>query len=206
MNSEVFPDFFDDVPKIKMHDPLAEFLGAARGGILQYGYSDAVRMAGHSCPTVAVAYWATYKLLSLLYPNTIPVRGEIRAEFSQGIESGATGVIANVVGLLTGAASANGFKGLAGRFDRRMSLRFGVDIPAEIQFTRVDTGESAQITANLSLVPSSPRLPTLMQRCLSDTASREEVDEFRNLWQARVRSILFEYGENSDVFRLTPVW
>ncbi len=49
------PDFFDEVPRISLYDPLAEFLGATEGGILEYGYFDAVRLAGHSCPTVALA-------------------------------------------------------------------------------------------------------------------------------------------------------
>ena len=50
-----YPAFFDEVPSISLYDPLAEFLGAAEDGILQYGYVDAVRLAGHSCPTVASA-------------------------------------------------------------------------------------------------------------------------------------------------------
>lgn len=54
-----YPDFFADVPTISLHDPLAEFLGATRDGVLQYGYLDALRLAGHSCPTVASAYCAT---------------------------------------------------------------------------------------------------------------------------------------------------
>ena len=44
---------------IAMHDPLAEFLGAAEGGRLDYSYADAVKLTGHSCPTVAGAYAAT---------------------------------------------------------------------------------------------------------------------------------------------------
>ena len=97
------PDFFDAVPRISLYDPLAEFLGATKDGILQYGYFDAVRLAGHSCPTVAAAYWSTFKALACLYPDAMPVRGEIRVEFSQDSASGVTGVIANVVSMLTGA-------------------------------------------------------------------------------------------------------
>lgn len=50
-----YPDFFDAVPRISLYDPLAEFLGATEQGILQYGYFDAVPLAGHSCQTVAAA-------------------------------------------------------------------------------------------------------------------------------------------------------
>ena len=47
-----------------MHDRLAEFLGAADGGVIEYRYVDAVKLAGHSCPTVAGAYLLTSKVLS----------------------------------------------------------------------------------------------------------------------------------------------
>ena len=38
-----FPDFFTAAPVIRMHDPLAEFLGAAAGGLIDYRYEDAVQ-------------------------------------------------------------------------------------------------------------------------------------------------------------------
>ncbi|SBT03218.1 hypothetical protein ACCAA_10140 [Candidatus Accumulibacter aalborgensis] len=50
-----FPEFFDSAPRIAVRDPLARFLGAAAEGIIEYAYSDAVKLAGHSCPTVASA-------------------------------------------------------------------------------------------------------------------------------------------------------
>jgi len=199
-----YPDFFDKVPKVSLHDPLAEFLGAAEGGILQYGYFDAVRLAGHSCPTVASAYWSTCKALAFLYPDTLPVRGAIRVEFRQGNTSGVTGVIANVVSMLTGATQETGFKGLAGQFDRRRLLFFAVDMPGEMRFTRLDTGQAVYVAANLQHVPGSPRVSELMANCLDRTATPEEVAEFHRLWQERVRRILLEYGDDPQVFTVTP--
>jgi len=199
------PDFFDAVPKISLYDPLAEFLGATGDGILQYGYFDAVRLAGHSCPTVASAYWSTYRALAFLYPGATPVRGDIRVEFSQDITSGVTGVIANVVSMLTGAMSDNGFKGIGGRFDRRKRLFFAVGMAGEMRFTRLDTNQTVQVVTNLQRVPASPRLPALMASCTGNTASSTEIAEFRQLWQARVRSILLEHGDDPAVFLVTPV-
>ena len=43
-----FPDFFAQAPVITVRDPLAQFLGAVRQGLIQYGYADVVRLAGHS--------------------------------------------------------------------------------------------------------------------------------------------------------------
>ncbi len=198
------PDFFDRVPKISLYDPLAEFLGATEGGILQYGYFDAVRLAGHSCPTVASAYWMTRKALGSLYSGAMPVRGDILVEFSQDSTSGVTGVIANVVSMLTGSRVDDGFKGIAGRFNRNEKLFFAVDIPAEIRFTRLDTGQAVQTAANLQRVPASPRMPILMGNCLSGNANSAESAEFGKLWQERVRSILLDHGDDPEVFIVMP--
>jgi hypothetical protein len=51
-----FPAFFDQAPVLRLHDPLAQLLGAATDGVIEYRYADAVRVAGHSCPTVAGAW------------------------------------------------------------------------------------------------------------------------------------------------------
>ena len=173
------PDFFDAVPRNRLYDPLAEFLGATEQGILQYGYFDAVRLAGHSCPTIASAYWATYKALSALYPDATPVRGDIRVEFRRNSESGVTGVIANVVSMLTGAMSDTGFKGIGGRFDRRERLFFAVAMQGEIRYTRLDTHQAVEIAFNLQHVPAPSRLTELMASCLSNKASQAEAAEFR---------------------------
>lgn len=198
------PDFFDAVPTISLYDPLAEFLGATEGGILQYGYFDAVRLAGHSCPTVASAYWMTYKALASLYPDAMPERGDILVEFSQGSTSGVTGVIANVVSMLTGATADTGFKGLAGRFDRRDRLFFAVEMPGEMRFTRLDTNQAVNTAANLQRVPASPRMPALIASCLANRATPAEAAEFRQLWQERVRSVLLDHGDDPEVFVVTP--
>lgn len=198
-----YPDFFDAVPPIRLYDPLAEFLGASEGGILQYGYPDAVRLAGHSCPTVASAYWSTCKALAFLYPDTMPVRGDIRVEFGQDSTSGVAGVIANVVSMLTGATSDTGFKGIGGHFDRRKKLFFAVEMPGEIRFTRLDTGQAVTVASNLQRVPASPRVPMLLANCINNMATQEEINEFRQLWQERVRCILLDHGDDPDVFVVT---
>jgi len=198
-----YPDFFSEVPTITLYDPLAEFLGAANDGILQYNYGDAVRLAGHSCPTVAGAYWTTCKALATLYPDAIPVRGDIRVEFSQDSASGVTGVIANVVSMLTGSMSDNGFKGIGGRFDRRQRLFFGVEMQAEMRYTRLDTKQAVLTKTNLQRVPASPRLSGLMAGCIANTATPDESAEFRQLWQERVRSILLDHADDAEVFGLS---
>ena len=199
------PAFFDRVRSLIVHDPLAEFLGAAEQGRIEYRYLDAVKLAGHSCPTVAAAYWMTLKALASLYPDSLPERGGIRVEFRQDQLSGVTGVIANVVALLTGATHDTGFKGLAGRFDRRKLLYFSADVAEEIRFTRIDTGQAVDVAAHLQSVPFAPQTFELMQKCLDGSATRGEVAEFRDCWQARVHALLLEYGDDPEVFVLRHV-
>ncbi len=197
------PDFFDAVPQIRLYDPLAEFLGAAEQGMLEYSYFDAVRLAGHSCPTVAAAYWSTCRALAYLYPEKLAERGNIRVEFSQASNNGVTGVIANVVSMLTGAMADSGFKGIGGRFDRRALLHFAVEMSADMRFTRLDTNQAVLVTVRLQQLPSSHHLSRLMAACLSNAASAAEVVEFRKLWQDRVRSILLEHGNDPEIFVVT---
>lgn len=195
-----YPAFFDEVPSIRLVDPLAEFLGAAEDGVMEYRYIDAVKLTGHSCPTVASAYWMTLMALQVLYPGKMPERGNIRVEFKKGHDEGVTGVIANVVGLLTGAAGEAGFKGIAGNFDRREKLYFATEIPADIRFTRLDTCQAVEITANLAHVPASPRIMELLSKCRNSMATPVEVLEFKQLWQDRVKALLLDHSSDPEVF------
>ena len=65
--TETFPAFFAQAPTLRVRDPLAQFLGATTDGVLEYHYADAVRLAGHSCPTVAGAYLLTLRGLRTFY-------------------------------------------------------------------------------------------------------------------------------------------
>lgn len=197
-----FPDFFDAVPGIVLRDPLAEFLGAAESGLIEYRYADAVRLAGHSCPTVAGAYLLTCRALRALYGVAVPERGGLRVDFRDARANGVTGVIAGVVGLLTGAAGDGGFKGLAGRFSRRDLLAFEAEVPGEIRFTRLDSGAAVTATLQLGHVPADPRMGGLLQRILSGEGDAAMLEEFAALWQERVRRILIEHFDDPRLVAL----
>jgi hypothetical protein len=109
-----FPEFFARIPGITLRDPLAELLGATEGGLIDYRFADAVKLAGHSCPTVAGAWLMTVRALRALYGDETPQRGQISVALSESIDRGVAGVIGSVAGLLTGAAGIGGFKGLGG--------------------------------------------------------------------------------------------
>jgi hypothetical protein len=175
--------------RIAMRDPLAEFLGAADGGRLEYTYADAVKLTGHSCPTVAGAWLATRRALAELHPGETPERGAIRVELRGRVDEGVTGVIASVAGLVTGAAGEGGFKGLAGRFERRGLLAFGAPIASELRFTRLDTGRAVEVDLPRAAAPS-PELIAALRGALSPHASAGERQAFASAWQARVAGLL----------------
>lgn len=194
-----FPEFFAEVPTLRMRDPLAETLGASCDGLIEYGYADAVKLAGHSCPTVAGAWLMASRALTELYPDSLPQRGNIRVELRGAQDAGTIGVVGAILGLITGAAGEGGFKGLGGRHARRDLLKFGVDIDAEARITRLDNGTSVLLDYYPESVPPAPEMPPLMARVVGGVASAEERAAFGQLWQDRVRRILLQPAERPTI-------
>lgn len=190
-----FPAFFADVRGIKLFDPLAAFLGAG-DGIIEYGYADAVRLAGHSCPTVAGAYLMALRALETLFPGSTPQRGAVRVLVPDGEEEGVAGVTGAVAGFLTGAAGRGGFKGLGGRFARQNLLRYDQEVVGDLGFQRIDTGTRINVRYDSSVVPPEPRMRSLLQSVMSGEDDPQAVAEFGALWQERVRRILVDHGDD----------
>ncbi|MGB4065297.1 MAG: hypothetical protein WBK19_15845 [Azonexus sp.] len=197
-----FPEFFSRVPTITLRDPLAELLGAAAGGLIEYGFADAVKLAGHSCPTVAGAWLTSVRALRALYGNEIPVRGNIAVALHESIDTGVAGVIASVATLLTGAAGDGGFKGLGGQHVRRGLLRFGVSGSVGMTFTRLDTNATVNGNFRPNLISADPRLGELLPAVVQGTASPAEKKLFGELWQDRVKRILIDHGDDPAVVEL----
>lgn len=156
----MFPEFFAQAPTLRLHDPLAAFLGSSDDGCLDFSFTDVARLAGHACPTVGAAFLMTRRALQALYGDQLPVRGDIAVALGAAEEQGTTGVTGLVAGYLTGAAGNGGFAGLAGRFSRRQRLQFGQPLASGLlRFRRLDTGDTVEVGAD-------PRLP-------ADEAARE---------------------------------
>jgi len=187
-----YPPFFDNVEKITLMDPLANILGSLNNGITEFTYIDVVKSAGHSCPTVGGAYLMTSRALKALYPDSVAIRGNIKAEFSESLDEGVAGVIGNVVSNITGATDKSGFKGLNGMFARHSLMDFDSNISSSARFSRVDTNKSVDVFYNPSSVLPSPDMQPLMQKIMSGNANEEEKTEFGLLWQDRVKRILVE--------------
>jgi hypothetical protein len=199
-----FPDFYEQAPVVRTRDPFAEMLGAAQDGMLEYHYVDAVRLAGHSCPTVAGAFLMGRAALAALYPDEPAERGRIAVHMPAPEQEGTTGVMAQVLTLLTGAASDNGFHGIQGRFKRKGLLSFSDRHEGEaITFTRLDTGASVAVSLNVSPVPGDPAQGARMAAILQDRADDSQRVAFANAWQDRVRRLLLEFADDPRVIRVS---
>jgi hypothetical protein len=185
-----YPAFFDKVEPIQLHDPLSEFLGAFEGGDMEICYLDCVKLAGHSCPTVAGAYLMALKGVEALYPDTLPQRGRIKVEMRDSLTNGVTGVVGNVIAFIVGASGAGGFKGIQGNFSRNNLISYDAPIQSEVRLTNLDTNETIELDYNPSSIPPSPEMQPLMGKALQGQASKEELSRFGQLWQERVEKIL----------------
>ncbi len=185
-----YPAFFDTIAPINMFDPLAQLLGAVDDGLITYSYLDMVKLAGHSCPTVAGAWIMSDLGLKKLYGNTTPVRGNIKVEMRGSLDEGVNGVIAHCLSFITGAANEGGFKGLGPNYARNNRLFFGRDINGEVQLTRLDDGQNVTMKYDPSTIPFHPQLQPLMQKIGQNAMTSEEKALFAAEWQSRVEKIL----------------
>lgn len=191
-----FPAFFEQIPSLVVMDRLAAALGAAEGGVLEYVYADAVRLTGHSCPTVAGAWLMGCKGLLALFPNETPLRGGVQVELRANRADGTAGVVGSVLTLLTGAAGSEGFKGLGGQHIRRDQMHFGVEMGAQVRIRRIDNNACVLLDYHPEVVPPPAAMAPLMARVIGGNATPIEQVEFACLWQDRVRRILIESADD----------
>lgn len=198
--------FFSAGPIIETVDPLAQLLGASDDGRIDYCYTDVVRLAGHSCPTVAGAFLMARAALKTLYPDGPAERGQIEVSMPAPVDHGTTGVVAQVLTLLTGAAADNGFQGLAGRYARNGLLSFANDPrTGGVTFRRRDTGAMVAVELDVSSVPGNPNQRELLGAILSNVANDAEKQKFADGWQDRVRRLLLEFADDARVIKTTPL-
>ena len=200
-----FPDFYSDIQSIRLIDPLAETLGSLEGGEIEFSFSDAVKFAGHGCPTVAGAYLMTYHALRALYPDSPPVRGNINVYLSSPKFQATTGVIANVVSAIVGAGDEGGFKGLGGKFSRCHSIFFEGHFDHALKLERKDNKASLFVDYDPSVVPAHPMIGDLLGKILELKASEEDKILFKSLWNQRLKNILIDEFNNPQLIKLTLV-
>ncbi|HEX9594266.1 MAG TPA: hypothetical protein VGB12_13145 [bacterium] len=190
------PLMFPDSPVVRLYDPLGEVLGAG-DGVYTYRFDDAVKLAGHACPTVAGAFLMARRALELLYGDELPQRGDLRVTLHGQPDAGVNGPISQVLTLLTGAAPENGFQGLGGQHVRKGLMAFagdGAAFVAGVTFERSATGARVTLRYDPSAIPPAPTMGPDLQAVLSGTADVSVQQRFRDAWRGRVERILADGG------------
>ncbi|MEN8120254.1 MAG: hypothetical protein ABFS35_07905 [Bacteroidota bacterium] len=185
-----YPKFYDEIEDIILKDELSAFLGASKEGIIDISYLDIVKMAGHSCATIAGAYLMAQKGLKELFGTELPKRGEIKVELKGTLDDN-TGAIALVLSNITGATSDSGFMGIQGKYNRRGLLFYGVNIKSNARFTRLDTNKSVEV----NYMPMKVVTPgEIIQSALGPNATKENKKTFPERWQKMVKTVF----DNAD--------
>ena len=147
-----------------------------------------MRLAGHSCPTVAGAYLLVRRGLRALYGDDLPERGGITVQMRDSRDNGTTGVIATIATLLTGAAAD--------------LLSYDAPLTGLMALTRVDNGARVELELNASIVPFAADMQTLMPKAVSGEANAAELARFGELWQSRVRAMLIEHADDPQMLQV----
>ncbi len=193
-----YPVFYENVPPIKLYDPLSDFLGAIEEGIVQIDYIDVVKFAGHSCPTVAGAY-----IMSLMAINhfsekgRLVKRGEIKIIAKGPKEGGTNGVTANVAAYICGVNDESGFAGIAGKMNRKNKLVYNDILDCDLEFEYEN--KSIKLTYDPSPIKADEKLFPLLQKQLKGLASESEQKLFKKLWQNRVKDILLNKDNYQNI-------
>ena len=186
-------------PTLTFHDPLGELLGAG-DGCYRYSFDDAVKLAGHACPTVVGGFLLVLGAVERLYGDEMPQRGGLRVTVHGAVDQGATGPLSQVLTLLTGAAAENGFHGLAGQQVRHQLLQFapdGASGPLRCTFERRDTGRQVTLAYDPSSIPPAPGMMADMQAVLGGQADAAATQRFRAAWRERVERLLADRGRHT---------
>jgi hypothetical protein len=211
-HSDMFRDLLKEVEPIRFKEPFAETLGVFKkeNAVMEYTFIDVVKMAGHVCPTTAGAYLCCQEALKKLYPNEIPIRGDISITVYGEPDEGVYGVISQIFSLLTGAAPATGFRGLGHKFRRKDLLRFSsekVDSKAlRFEFRRLESDKIVLVEFYPSKIPFAKekaiRLGELLEKVIWEAAKEDERREFQDLWIEKVRDMILERKQINEWLKI----
>ena len=178
---------FNKYEKIVVEDELAKFLGVNEDGVIEFSYIDIVKSAGHSCGTVAGAYIVALEGLKALYKDELPQRGEIKVELKRSPREDNAGVVGSVLSNITGASVDYGFGGIpTGKFNRRDTLFFDVNMQEDVRFTRLDTGECVGINYKPGKVVNPM---AILKSAIGADATQADKESFADRFQEMVHTL-----------------
>lgn len=69
----------------------------------------------------------------------------------------------------------------------------------EMRFTRLDNGQSVEVSHHPDAVPRPAELRMQMQAALAPEASKAQRDVFAQTWQGWVRTMLIDHADNTEL-------
>lgn len=191
--------FYQEAPTIQIVDPLAKMVGCVEDedNTLTIHLTDVALYTGHVCPGVASGYVITCRALEKLYPNSVPVRGQIR------VVATAPNDMLDVAAYITGARAFYGRDEINGR-DLAVDPTLG---PAErgkftIVFQRKDTGKAVKVAFDKSKLMVPGQFKPFHKKVMDGTATAQEKQENWDAIQAIVRTALTSPPEGLMEFSL----
>ena len=202
-------DHIESVPPIQLRDPFLELLGQTNKPLV-YRYPDIVQAAGHSCGASAGAWIITRKALAHLYPDQIPVRGQVRVHAPGAEDEGVVGVFGELISILTGAHPRTGFPGATfGPAFNRRNLMIYTDKPTgtppptmEWVFERVDTHARVGVRYDPRQIQpaATPAFRKMSSRVARGEATPEELSNWRKTWNVRVKFVFDNADTQAGLF------
>lgn len=197
-----FLKYYEQIENIKMYDPLSRTLGSLEDGIIEFSFLDLVKCAGHGCPTVGGAYLMAAAGLKHLYKDDLPCRGKIELHLKTSKDIKTTGVIANTIGIIIGAADEGGFKGLNGLYARNNLIKFNQTFDGDVLLKRIDNGKFVSISYHPEIVPGNPLVSQLLSKILNQESTIDEEVEFQKNWNERLEKIMLLGSSNPQLIKI----
>ena len=192
-----YPSYIEEVEPIALYDELAEFLGAIENGVYRIYYKEIVKMAGHSCATVAGAWLMADYGLKALYGDELPRRGEIKVELKHGVQEQHSGVVGMVLTNIIGATRDDGFGGIpGGKFNRTGLLHYGAEIETDIRLTRLDTQKSVGVNYRPGKVVNPMKI---LMSAIGPDATPDDKAAFPRRFQEMVATVFADRHEVIEV-------
>lgn len=179
---------------IMMRDKFLELVGVTKKPI-PYTYEEVVKFTGQSDGATAGAWMMAVMALETLYPDSTPVRGNIKIYAPGPGNEGHMGVFGEIFTYITGAQTEIGFSGVNfGDKYAKSNLMIYPDQPSGVPFNKVewvwerlDTGKKVGVVFNLALIEPkvTPEWEALGKKIVDGLATQEEIAQHTAYWQSR---------------------
>ncbi len=190
-------NFYDQAPVIQIVDPMASLVGSVTDGqnTLTIRLTDVALYSGKICPGMAAGYMLTSAALTALYPDSIPVRGQIR------VAASAPNGVFDMASYITGARAFYGRHGInANDLAVDPALKSEVEGEFVIVFQRKDTGQAVRATLNKGpfMSPEEKASLKLFKASVKDgTATEEQKQAGWAQIQAIVKTVIEDCPEGA---------